>query len=50
MYMVKMHWSKIKINKMKCQNKNMKQKSYRRVFWFNVNREMKHLNNFIKTY
>ena len=48
MYMVRMHWTKIEVKKMKRQNKTMKHTSKHRVFLFIVKRKIKYLNNFIK--
>ena len=45
--MAKIHWAKIKVKKMKRQNKSMKHKSKHRVFLFI---KIKYSNNFIKTF
>ena len=47
--MARIHWAKIKVKKMKRQNKSMQHKSKHRVFLF-IKIKIKYLNNFIKTF
>ena len=50
MHMARMHWAKIKVKKMKRQNKTMTHKSKHRVFLIIVKRHIKYLNNLEKNF